>query len=97
MEIEKAYDSLKELCIELDKKPPENNNKKKSNKGDKAQVSYKSAEELTESLLRRMAECKNSGISIPGEVDAHATWFKNLVKEKGWTIDEEKNAILKGD
>ncbi|UCD13242.1 MAG: hypothetical protein JSW60_06705 [Thermoplasmatales archaeon] len=96
-EVEKAFDSLKELCLELDKKPPEKNNKKKSNKGDKTKVSHKSVEEHTESLLRRMAECKNSGISIPKEVDPNATWFQNLVKEKGWKIDEEKNAILKGD
>ena len=67
---------------------------KKSQKNDNKET--RTIDELKTSVLERMRNCKNRGISFPKEVKGNEKWFKDLAKKQGWTIDTKKRVLLRG-
>ncbi|EMR75619.1 hypothetical protein MBGDF03_01241 [Thermoplasmatales archaeon SCGC AB-540-F20] len=67
---------------------------KKSQKKDNKET--RTVDELKASVLERMGNCKNRGISFPKEVKGSEKWFMDLAKKQGWTIDTKKRVLLNG-
>jgi len=75
------------------KKAKEKIEPKKSQKNDNK---GRTVDELKTSILERMGNCKNRGISFPKEIKGNEKWFKDLAKKQGWTIDTKKRVLLNG-
>ena len=59
--------------------------------------SKKNPDELSSSIKERLANLSNgsTAISIPNGVLGNEDWFKQLVKDEGYTVDLENRTIAK--
>lgn len=92
-----VFNWVKSRVVELEQLQKQESKKQdKPKKSKKSTNKTRTVEELKESILERMKNCVNSGISFPKEVKGSEEWFKELVSKHGWAIDTERKVILKG-